>query len=190
MHSTLREKVDKIAEDLCSNQDLLSGVLDRMIEKKAAAETPAEVTRTAVQLEREVGMSKEAALATAWETYLKYTNPDFQKEGGKMPPQFMKNKGKGKDEKGDEKDEKGKNPFAKKDDDEKSEKSEKSDEKDEKKDDEKEKDGKKPFPFKSAVARELAEKLGCCGMTKEAPKAKKMEPKTAAAKSLAQRLGL
>lgn len=181
--TTLRERIDSISHDLSSDDTLFSGVLDRMIEKKAEAETPAEVLRLASQVEKEVGLSKEASLHTAWETYLKFVNPDFEKEGGKIPPQFLK----GKKGKGDEKDEK----SEKDDKDEKSEKSEKGDDKKDDDKDDKEKDGKKPFPFKSAVARELAEKLGCC-MTKEAPKGKKMkmEPKTAAAMDLARRLGV
>lgn len=190
---TLRERVDSISEDLSSDTTLFSGVLDKMLEKKAATETPKEVLLIAGQVEKEAGLSKEASLATAWETYLRYVNPDFAKSGGKIPPQFLKGKKKDEGKDGEKEDETGEEDGeekSKKKDDSKGEK------KDEKKDDEKDekKDGKKPFPFKSAAARELAQKLGmasCGAMTKEAPKGKpKMEPKTAAARDLAKRLGV
>lgn len=182
---TLRERVDSIAHDLSSDDTLFSSVLDKYIEKKAEATTPQEVFRIARQLEVQTGLSKEAALHSAWETYLKYVNPEFVKNGGKMPPQFMKKKDKDGDKDEDKKDDKKKGD-------------EKSEKKDEKKDSDKKEDSKEEKedgpPWKTAAAQDLALKLGAtrkvCVMTKEAPKQKKMQLKTAAARELAEALGV
>lgn len=90
--TTLRERVDLTVEEFAKDPIFFSGVLDGLLEKKASTETPAEVLRIVSEIEKETGMEKEAATRIAWETYLRYVNPDFVKAGGKVPPQFMKKK--------------------------------------------------------------------------------------------------
>lgn len=95
---TLRERVDSIVEDLSSDTKLFDGVLGGLIEKRAAAETPAKVLEIAAGIEKEIGLEKQAALKMAWQTYTKYVNPGFPmpsnfadagKEAKGKPPAFV-----------------------------------------------------------------------------------------------------
>jgi len=115
--TTLRMKVDSISEELARDPALFSGVLDGLIKKAQTETLPAEVQSMADSIVQHTGCTKEAALKMAWGTYVKYVNPEFDKEGKKkLPPAFLKNiqkkkeeaKGKGKEEP------KGKPPFLKK----------------------------------------------------------------------------
>ena len=101
---TLRERIDTMTDELLREPKVFSGVLSNMIEKKAAGKTPARVTEIAAQIEKAAGVTKEAALKMAWQTYLKYINPEFsEKHAGELPPWLKKDK----DDDKDEKDEKG-----------------------------------------------------------------------------------
>lgn len=170
---TLRERVDRMSQDLRNDPALMGGVLSRLIEKKASDQVPAEVLKMAAEVEKSGGLGKEAALDAAWATYLRYVNPDYAKQaGGKIPPQFQKHV-KGKDGK-------------------------KSDKKDDKKGGKKgsQPPWKKKAELKSAEARELAEKLGMdahCAPVKKAPPTKAVKkaeaaPKSPEARELAEKL--
>lgn len=90
--TTLQERVDLTIEEFSKDPIFYGKVMNGMSEKTAAAETPAEVLRITAEVEKATGMAKEAAQGIAWDTYLRYVNPDFMKHGGKVPPQFMKKK--------------------------------------------------------------------------------------------------
>jgi len=73
--TTLRERIDQLGDELTNDPKLFSGVLDSMLQKKAAAETPKRVLDIADTIEKEIGIEKSAALKMAWQTYVKYVNP-------------------------------------------------------------------------------------------------------------------
>lgn len=76
---TLSMRSDELTQELHRDPQLLAGVLDGLIEKRAEEVIPAEVQRMAGDIEKDTGVTKEAALKMAWETYVTYVNPGFDK---------------------------------------------------------------------------------------------------------------
>ena len=87
-----QRRIGRLVDELASDPRLFGGILDGMIEKKAADETPKEVVKMAADIRKATGAGEEAALKMAWQTYVRYVNPDFAKEAKKkLPPEFLKN---------------------------------------------------------------------------------------------------
>lgn len=93
--TTLQQKADQYAADLARDPALFGSVLDGLLEKKASAETPAEVLKMAADVEKDTGATKEASLRIAWDSYLRYVNPDYVKTAKHLPPWLKKKDGKG-----------------------------------------------------------------------------------------------
>lgn len=102
---TTEQRAERYVQEFSQDPALFGSVLDGLIRKEASAQIPAEVLRMAGDIERSTGATKEAALRTAFQAYVRYVNPGYLDKvaKGKMPPWLAK-----KDEKGDAK--KGK-PF-------------------------------------------------------------------------------
>lgn len=75
--TTLRERIDRYAEDLLSDPALFGGLLDRMIEKTARNKIPAKVEEIADAIRRDTGVGDESAYRMAWQTYSKHVNPGY-----------------------------------------------------------------------------------------------------------------
>lgn len=77
---TLRMRSDEITRDLHTNPKLMASVLDGLIEKRAADVIPAEVQKIATEIRNDTGVSEEASLKMAWQTYTTYVNPGYRRE--------------------------------------------------------------------------------------------------------------
>lgn len=95
----MAQRVDQHVAELAGDPALFGAVLDGLIEKKATEQVPAEVVKMAADIEKETGSTKEASLRMAWESYVRYINPDYLKVAKHNLPPWLKKK----DEKGGDK---------------------------------------------------------------------------------------
>jgi hypothetical protein len=96
MPKTMAQRVDQHVSELAGDPALFGAVLDGLIEKKATEQVPAEVVKMAADIEKDTGSTKEAALRMAWESYVRYVNPEYFAKHAKrnLPPWLKKKDGK------------------------------------------------------------------------------------------------
>jgi len=82
MTTTLSEKAGQISSDLVGDPQLLSKVLDGLIEKTSQSKLPEQVVKIAAEIQKDTGVNEEAALKMAWDAYAKFINPGAAEAAG------------------------------------------------------------------------------------------------------------